>query len=311
MPNKDRLLVLFNPSAGGGRARAKRTQLEEMLRRYEIVHEFVATTSEAHLRELTARAARVGRPVVGAGGDSTFHIMVNEIMAAGRRAPLGLIGLGSSNDIPLEFGLETMDKACRAIKRGARRTVDLGLITPDGHDPVYFLGQANIGLGAFVNRYVAERAGKKFLWARGQTAAGILGIINAYRTRKIPVSLKISTGEQPRPGAYILALFSNIRFWATGKTLCPQARPDDGRLDACLFKDCSFGRLVRLNSLANRGRHAGCREVELGQSPSFEVTANEPFLVQTDGEILSGSSGPLTFRRVRFEAVPAVLNLIA
>ncbi len=311
MTDKGKILVLFNPSAGGGRARAKRAQLEGALRRLRIDHEFVVTESEMHLRELASRAARAGRTLVGAGGDSTFHIMVNEIMAAGGRASLGLIGLGSSNDIPLEFGLEDMEQACRAIQRGTVKPVDLGLISAEGHSPVYFLGQANIGLGAFVNRYVAERASKKALLAGGQTMTGFMGIIDAYRKRKVPLTLEISGGERASRGRYILALFSNIRYWATGKLLSPGARTDDGRLDACLFRECSFLRLARLNVLAGRGRHVGRRGVEVRQSPSFEVSSEEPFLIQTDGEILSSPHAPLLCRQVRFEAVPAALNLIA
>ena len=307
----DRPLVLFNPSAGGGRALDKCAQLEGTLSRYGIKCEFTVTASEGHLRELAGRAARKGRTIVGAGGDSTFHILVNEIMAAGGRSPAGLVGIGSSNDISLEFGLETMDKACRALKEGNVRRIDLGLITAEDQAPVFFLGQANVGLGAFVNLYIAGRAKKKFLGARSQTAAGLLGIIDAYRTRKVPVNLRISDGGRTRRDAYILALFSNIRYWATGRILCPEARPDDGRLDACLFRDCSLLRLARLNSLARRGRHGGHRGVELVRSASFEVTADEPFLVQTDGEILSGPTGPLAVRRARFEAVPAALNIIA
>lgn len=308
-----RFLVLFNPSAGGGRALEQKEQLEALLDRHGISRELVVTDSEAHLRRAAGNGARAGRALAAAGGDSTFHIVVNEIMRHGPRAHLALIGLGSSNDIPLEFGVETLEKACLALKRGRPKKIDLGLIRQGSASPVYFLGQANIGLGAAVNRYVIGLVERRSRWAKHQTAAGVLGILNAYRTRKIPVSLQISTPSVRVGGPFVLAVFSNIRFWATGKKLCPTARPDDGQLDACLFKDCSFPRLVRLNHLIPRGKHTACRDVQILQSPSFDVVSDSPFLVQTDGEMLMhpSGSGPLSLSRVRFETVPSALNLIS
>ncbi len=308
----ERYLILFNPSAGGGRAIERRKALEAALAGQGIANDFIVTESEADLRERAANGARSGRTIVAAGGDSTFHIVINEILNAGRRVPLGLVGIGSSNDIPLEFGLETLDKACRALKNGRLRRVDLGVVRPGTDAPVYFLGQSNIGLGAAVNRYVAGLAERRRPLARRQTLAGIMGILNAYRTGKVPVTLKISSPERSFEGPFVLAVFSNIRFWATGKVLNPQAKPDDGKLDACLFGECSFGRLVRLNSLANKGRHGKCREVVIQQSASFEVEADAPFLVQTDGEMLldPSTNSPLGLNRVRFEIAPGALDLV-
>jgi len=311
MPKRDKFLILFNPSAGGGRAMAKKARLEKILLGQGVRFELIVTESERQLREITAEAAHAGRWIVGAGGDSTFHIMVNEIMDAGSATPLGLIGLGSSNDIALEFGLETMDKAARALKNGRVRKIDLGLIKAGKAKPVFFLGQANIGLGANVNRYISDLAAKRSPWVRFQTAAGIRGILNAYRTKTIPLTLSINSGRQADRGTYVLAVFSNIRYWATGKLMCPGARPDDGLLDACLFRECSFARLARLNARANRGRHGTCPEVDMLQSASFEVTADEHFFIQTDGEILSGPSEPMPLKKARFEIAPRALNLIA
>jgi diacylglycerol kinase (ATP) len=314
MAGPEKLLVLFNPSAGGGRAMARKARLESLLREKGVSFELTVTRSEAHLRDLAAAAAGTGRDIVAAGGDSTFHIAAGAILRAGGRSALGLIGLGSSNDISREFGLETMDLAVQAVARARRRKVDLGLITARGLEPVYFLGQANIGLGAAVNRYVARLAEKRSPWARFQTAAGILGIREAYRRREIPLPLRVEsgTGASGRRSSYLLAVFSNIRYWASGKKLLPEARPDDGRLDACLFGDCSFARLARLNSLTKRGVHARCPEVEILQASWFEAASDTPFLVQTDGEILrqAGDPEPPALERVRFEALPSALDLI-
>jgi len=82
MPS-DRLSILYNPSAGMGRALGRKIKLERLLRHFEIRYDLVMTRSEEHLRELTRAHARSYPAVVGAGGDSTFHIMIGEMTAAG------------------------------------------------------------------------------------------------------------------------------------------------------------------------------------------------------------------------------------
>jgi diacylglycerol kinase family enzyme len=327
-----------------GRALRRKLKLEQILRHLEVRYDLIMSRSETHLRELTREHAKKYGTLVGAGGDSTFHIMVNEIMAAGAEVNFGLIGVGSSNDITLEFGLDSLEKACRALKGGRVRKIDLGCIREGGTPLPYFLGQANIGLGAFVNMRVAEAALRKPWLAKRQTLAGILGIRMAYRSKSIPLPLKVkgrafgsplardlypraSTAEvDPRvkPGApaavdaearraegdFVAAIFSNVRFWATGKIIAPEAVPDDGQLDACLIRDCSFLRLARISRLANAGRHAEAGEVEIRRAPAFEVASDKPFEIQSDGEIIRTSDGRSAFQKVTFSIVPRALNLI-
>ncbi|MGB8952534.1 MAG: diacylglycerol kinase family protein [Candidatus Aminicenantales bacterium] len=307
----EKLAILFNPSAGRGRALRNKEALEKCLRRHEIPYDLFITRSEEHLKELTRECARTYRALVGAGGDSTFHLMVNEIVRGGAEANFGLIGLGSSNDIAREFQAGTLEKACRILKRGRGRKIDLGCIRV-GQKPLrYFLGQANIGLGVFVNKYVAEMSFRKSWMEKRQTLAGALGIIDSYRSRKLPLRLVVESERGRFEGELAAAVFSNVRFWATGKIICPGANPDDGLLDGCLIKRCSVPRLAQIALLASRGKHAMAKEVEILQSKIFEVASNESFEVQTDGEILGESGRPARFHRITFAVMPRALSLLS
>src|SRR4030042_3830132 len=106
----ERIPILFNPSAGKGRARARKAGLEEALRRHGVLFDLIVTRSEDELRALVREQGGVCRTIAGAGGDSTFHIMANEIIRAAAEHRLGVMGIGSSNDIAREFGLERPDK---------------------------------------------------------------------------------------------------------------------------------------------------------------------------------------------------------
>jgi diacylglycerol kinase family enzyme len=285
-------------------------RVEACLHRHAVPYELFVTGSEKELKALAREHALTYATVVGAGGDSTFHLIVNEIVKAGAIARFGMIGAGSSNDIDREFGVDSLEKAVHALKMGWTRRVDLGCIVRGSETLRYYLGQANIGLGAQVNEYVDAVARRKPALGRRQTLAGVLGVIRSYRCGILPLSLTVDSGTGTVGGEFVAAVFSNIRYWATGKLIAPEARPDDGILDACLIGMCSFGRLVRIAWLAGKGRHGTMKEVRFLRSSSFEVSSETPFAVQTDGEIIGGAERPDTFERVAFKILPRALDLI-
>jgi diacylglycerol kinase (ATP) len=280
--------------------------LEKTLRDQAIAYDLIVTENEEQLKTLSRKLAAEGRAIVGAGGDSTFHLIINEIMKAGGRAPFGMLGLGSSNDITLEFGLEPLERAAAALKAGRTKAVDLGFLEQKGKALRYFLGQANLGLGVEVNRYVDGLARGRSWLARRQTLAGTLGIMQAFRKRRIPLEVTIQSPEGVIQGLFIVAIFSNTRYWATGRLIAPQARPDDGRLDACLIGKCSFLRLARINALAKRGRHGRAREVRFLQSPNFTVTSRVALNIQADGQIVFPDPG----KSLLIQAKPGALRII-
>jgi len=308
--DKTDILILLNPAAGKGNALKQKDRLEQLLSRYNVPHELVVTRSEEDLKRLTRENARRGRTLVGAGGDSTFHIMVGEIMKAGEDVRFGMIGLGSSNDISREFSVDTLEKACYALKAGRAKRIDLGCISREGTNPAYFVGQANIGLGAWVNRFVEKLAVRRPRLGRIQSLAGALGIIHSYKAKEIPLFLTIESEAGKTEGPFVLAVFSNIRYWATGRMINPAARPDDGRLDACLITSCSLPRLVRLAALSRKGRHLKAREVKVLSSREYLISSEQPFQVQADGEIIGGRGETGVFNKIRFTVIPQALNVI-
>jgi diacylglycerol kinase (ATP) len=307
----DRKAVLLNPAAGRGRAGRSRGRVEEAFQRRGIAYDLFITESEEHLRQLTREKAREYPTVVGVGGDSTLQIMAEEMIKGRAGAALGMIGLGSSNDITREFGLADIEKGSEAIKRGNRRRIDLGEISSEGAVLKYFIGQANIGLGVWVNRYVEELTGGKPHWGKFQILAGIAGAISAYRKKMVPIPLRVETDSRRITGSFLIAAFTNISYWANGMKLHPDAHPDDGRLEACLIRPCSFCRLASLAVLAKRGRLQGAEEVERLPAPAFDISSDQAFSIQTDGEVIGGRQSPAHFRRIQVRVVPQALTIIA
>jgi diacylglycerol kinase family enzyme len=259
-----------------------------------------------------ARAkARDPRTLAAVGGDSTFQIVAQEIVGAGAVARLALFGMGSSNDIPREFGLEAPEKTLAALEEGRSRRIDLGRVEGEGAPSRIFIGQASIGLGVFVNQSAARVAARRPGLARFQTAVGVWGVARAFRRKLVPVALTIEAEGRKAEGRFQVANFANIRYWATGRKLVPQARPDDGKLDACLIREGSFLRLARLAAAVGKGRQLRAAGVEFLQSPAFEITSETPFAVQVDGEVIGGAPSPALFRSLRVRVLPGALTIVA
>jgi YegS/Rv2252/BmrU family lipid kinase len=305
-----KIAVLFNPSAGKGKALKKKEKLENLLRKYNIKFDLIITENEEDLKNQVIEKGENYNTIVGAGGDSTFHIIVNEIIRNKINVNFGMIGLGSSNDITKEFGIDSLEKACIALKSGRIRKIDLGCVTKAKEVLRYFIGQANIGLGVFVNKYVEEFSKKNPFLGKNQTLAGGLGILNSYFFKKIPIPLTISTDGRKIQGDFLLAVFSNIRYWATGKKVNPHAISDDGKIDCCFIKYCDLPRFLKIIVSAQKGKHIKAKEVTILQSPYFEVSSEIPFEIQTDGEIMGGHSNPLKFDNISISILPQAISII-
>jgi len=304
------MLVLFNPSSNQGRAAAKKAAVQAALDKAGLKYTFVVTQSVGHLRRVAREAGRDHELIVGAGGDSTYSLIAGEILTGRLNAALGMIPLGSSNDVPREFGAERIDYAVEAIKDGRRRKIDVGIVRAAGQTIGCFLGQANVGLGAVVNRRVARMAERRWKRARLQFAAGYVAIRSAIFSREVPIRLVVEGGEQTAVGKFLVAVFSNIRYWATGRIINPRARADDGILDLCLIKPCPFIRLAEIYRLSGRGRHGRFRQVEFHRAESFRVRSTVAMEIQADGEILGTSDGRSRFTEFEIGLVPKALEII-
>ncbi len=307
----EKVAVLFNPSAGKGRAMHKRRALQRCLKQQGVACDWFESRHEDDLRDLVAVTAEDYPTLVAAGGDTTFLIVINEMMRLGADNALGMIGLGSCNDVVREFEMDSMNKACQAIRRNRTRAIDLGVVREGRKILRYYPGQASIGLAVLVNQYVEQVVRNSPLLGRYQTISGIRGGWRAYRSEDVPLPLTVESESHRVSGEFMLAVFDNIRFYAAGRMALPRARTDDGLLDALLVKKCSFPRLAYIAFFTPPGGYADKKEAVTLQAPSFTVSSSRPFAVQIDGEVLSREAQPRQFRRLEFASMPRALKIIS
>jgi len=307
----DKVAILFNPSAGKGRAEQKRRSLQRCLKEHGIAHDWFESRHEDDLRDLVAVTAEDYPTLVAAGGDTTLLIVINELMRLGADNALGMIGLGSCNDVVREFDMHTLKKACQAIRRNRTQRIDLGLVREGKRVLRYYPGQASIGLSVLINQYVDKVVRRSPRLGKYQTLSGIRGGWQACRSDEIPVWLDMEHEGGRVSGEFMLAVFNNIRYYAAGRKALPKARTDDGLLDAFLIKKCSFSRLAYLALLTPAAAYAEKKEALILQAPSFAVRADRTFTVQIDGEVLGQGGRPREFRSLEFASAPRALKIIS
>jgi diacylglycerol kinase (ATP) len=276
-----------------------------------IEYHLFETESEAHLVETVKEVIPHYPVIIGGGGDTTINLIAHEILRFGQGNILGVLSLGSTNDLAREIGVRRLNRACEAILTGSTRTLDVGRIVSRKRDEPYtFLAQASLGLGVAVNRYVEDWMAKHRLASRfhspAQMTAGISAVYNSFKSRIIPMSLELHTSNGTRFIDSPLLTFNNTSYFAARFKPSPWASPVDGKLDCCIFNSTTFAHFLRTAMQVNSQKHLIDNKVEVFQDSQFKINASEPFDFQVDGEVIE-SDGYIEIS-VKHRALEVLVN---
>ena len=118
-------LFIVNPTAYGGRGAGRWQELQSRLRLAAAMDQVVFTRRAGEAEQLAAAAIGF-RTVVAAGGDGTVSEVISGIMQHPAPRPrLGVIPLGTGNDIAHLVGAGSDDAAVALLDGGTTRTHDL------------------------------------------------------------------------------------------------------------------------------------------------------------------------------------------
>jgi diacylglycerol kinase family enzyme len=275
-----RILLLVSAPAGGTEPALLRAAVDGLSAGAEV--ERVDVGGAADLARALAR--RSGRRLVLAGGDGSLHHLLqalhdrDELAAVG---PLGLLPLGTGNDLARAAGLPLDPAAAGAVAvGGVDRPLDL-LVDDTG---AVVVNVVHLGVGARAAEQAAElkpRLGR-LAYAAGAVRAGLR-----------PPRLRLEVTVDGRPLAdphrpLLQVAIGSGRTVGGGTPLLPDADPGDRLLDVTVT--AARGPLARLRYAlrVRRGRHreefavASAR----GRSVTVVVPAGGPAVdVVSDGEL--------------------------
>ena len=272
-------LVIVNPAAGGGRARRAVPWIRDRLRARGDAR-IVVTARPGDVEELAAAARDRGHGrVIAVGGDGTVQEAVNGLLSSGDPIELGIVPLGSGNDLARSLGLASaLEPGWRSAVGHATRTVDVAQARNGEGRSRWFASAGGIGFDA----QVAARMALRSWWQVGRAGYLVTTLVELQRFRNQPVSITID--GQAISASVLFVAIANGAYYGGGMRIAPTARVDDGHLDICIVGDIS--RLTAVRQLPNlyRGTHVKHAQVTMGRGREVTIEGNSSTLIHLDGE---------------------------
>jgi len=280
-----RILVIYNPAAGGRARRRFEASLKEMRQLgLTVVLRETQSPGDAELFAREATAADFDAVVV-AGGDGTLNEAVNGLRDL--RLPVAIFPFGTGNVLAHEIGMPRNPAQLAAIATGGPvRPISVGEAVFENRPVVRrFLLMTGVGFDAEVveglDLDLKRRAGKlAFVWS-------ILKRLWRYRPTEFSVTLEGDAGVSERRAASAVA--TKARCYGGPFVLAPAAHLSDRTFQLALFRNggrrAALGYLV---ALAGGFLHR-LTNVEFATARAARFTLPRGAPVQIDGDV----AGPL------------------
>ncbi|MFN0158869.1 MAG: diacylglycerol/lipid kinase family protein [Bacteroidota bacterium] len=276
------IAVIINPAAGKGKGKKVGAWLIQALADKGVEAEIHVSNGSG---EATAYARQTNRLIVVAvGGDGTINEIVNGI--AGTNKILAVIPAGSGNDLikSLKIPLNP-ELALDRLFSGHEKKIDIGGIVchaPDGSNTEsrYFVNGAGVGFDAAVARKTREI---KFLRGLPLYIAAVLKTLGEYKSPLFEIRIDATA----RCGRQLLIAIGNGTSAGGGFVLTPDAQVDDGMLDICMISDLGILQILSIMPKVIRGHHTNLDRVAMATGKDIQITADSPFVVHADGEIIA------------------------
>ncbi|MEN8005567.1 MAG: diacylglycerol kinase family protein [Candidatus Krumholzibacteriota bacterium] len=270
-----RLLVIANPYSGNARKRTDPGAVAGRLR--EMGHEVEThlTTGPGDATVQAGRAAGNFDLVVALGGDGTVHETATGL--AGTGCTMAVLPSGSGNDFATGIGCATVEAGLAAIGSGHDLAVDVCAL--DGEKFVNTLG-------LFASGLVSGGASHLWRWLGGAryTLAAVATLLK-YRGQDVAWEVGgVEGGAEEFFGRFFFAEICNGPLTGGGFRFAPDARFDDGLLDACLIRPVGPVAGLKLLPAASRGDRVEHEAISVVRCRSLAFTSDEPVAVHLDGE---------------------------
>lgn len=273
-------LFIVNPAAGKGRALDLIPVIKKIFesRDDEYVIEVTKYAGDATViaRNYTSRE---DCRVYSVGGDGTLNEVLNGVV--GSNSVLADIPSGSGNDFikslvqDLPKGISNEEILARSID-GRVENIDVGQV--NGR---HFINISSVGFDGEVVYHA--RLFKKVPLVSGSLAY-IMGVVTTLvKNRSYPLEVTVD-GTKVEMDALLLAA-GNGKYYGGGMLPLPEAKLNDGLLDACLVERLSRSRIIKFFARFVKGRHMGIKEAHFYRCTQLSISCGTDIVLNIDGEL--------------------------
>jgi YegS/Rv2252/BmrU family lipid kinase len=218
--------------------------------------------------------------VIACGGDGTVTACAEGVVHT--QVPLAIIPLGTGNLLARNLGLPTdVDEALTVALGSTQQPVDAGQVNGK-----LFVVMAGLGLDARMLDDASETLKKRIGWL-----AYAISAVRHLGDRPVRVTVTADGGTSRRMLASTL-IVGNVGWLRGGLPLLPDARPDDGMLDAVVLRARGLAGWLGVTADVLRRRERRDRVYRIKFS-ELRVTMSRRQPWELDGEVM-GSTQRLT-----------------
>lgn len=238
------------------------------------------------------RRAGMNLVVVG-GGDGTLSAAAEGLLETG--LPLGILPLGTANDLARTLGIPTdLGAACRIIADGHMRTVDLGEVNGK-----HFFNAASLGLSVEIAQRLTKEA--KGRWGVFAYLATTISVLRHAR----PFSAEIRCGGDVHRVRTVQITIGNGRYFGGGLTVAEDAAIDDGELDIYSLEVDHWWQLLPLLPSMRSGTVGTWPRVRALKGREVEIIPKRRSRpINTDGEVTTATPA-------KFRVIPRAVSVFA
>lgn len=290
------LLLIANPYAGGGRIGDLLPTITRVLRTRGVAHEVRSASGFEAFASLAQGAADEGfAAAVAVGGDGTVNGVVNGVMRAGARVPVGIIPAGTANEfvrsLPIPRGVH---RATHVLAAGVPAEIDVAEV--NGR---YFANVLGIGLDARVAAGASRLRDR--LSMRGRAVYYLAGLLELVSSRE-PIHVDVVTESDAFSGSVLAIVAVNGRMYGERVPSLPAPGLRDGLLDLYIVR--AARRMRSINVTWKVIRRTPIPEVLMQRCRHVTIEADRGVDAHVDGNHLGSA------RRMQVHVVPRAIRVL-
>lgn len=229
--------------------------------------------------------------VIVAGGDGSITAVIGAL--TGQRKPLGIIPLGTANDLARTLRIpHDIAAACEVIAGGATRQIDVS--TVNGY---YFCNVASVGMSVDITRKLTGQTKRRW----GVLAYAVASLRALRHLRHFHATIRSAEGEMQTRTVQIAV--GNGKYYGGGMVVSADASIDDGKLHVYSLEVERWWEMLALFPALRRGSHIYWRQTRTLSTGELKVTTRRPRSIDIDGELATRTPA-------HFRVLPAALTVL-
>jgi diacylglycerol kinase (ATP) len=274
--------LIANPGAGKPEESAKQLEVAtRLLQQHGIGVDVALAKPKEEATPLAKQAVKDGfDTVIAMGGDGTLEAVLRGMV--GRKTPMGIIPIGTQNNIAKSLGIPTdLEEACALIASRHIRKLDVGRVKVKNGKKLFFFELTAVGLVAALYPKANKLQDGKDKLSKLKDVA--LTLIHqepdpvVYLTLDDESKIKINT---------MLVVISNAPMFGANFLVAPDAAVTDGLLDISVYPDFSKTELLAYYAQIRSEGFSANEKVQRFRAKKIEIKTDPKMDVMADGVIL-------------------------